>query len=674
MWAKDLASGNWLGSEVFYRAPLYQYLLGLWFTVLGDNLLLVRIVQAFMGAVSAGLVALLGWRVFGRRAGILAGLGWALWGPMIYYESELLDPVLAVPLNLLAIWLALGRQQKRSHSVGPWLGIGAIIGVSAVARPNILITAPVFLWIAWMASRPDGENSVPVTRRLPAIVALLIGILLPILPVTVRNYVVGHEPVLIAYQGGVNLYIGNNPDADGLTMQMPEVLLDATVGWDEFVGTTDSIARAESGLPLTPSEISGYWTAKALDYMRGNPLATVKRWLRKIYYLFNGFEAGDQTDLYDFTRFSKVLGLLIWSGPPYFPFGLVVPFGLIGIVWAWKRVPLSRPLAAFVMLYSISVVLFLVTARHRLPILPLMVIFAAAALALLIEMWQEKRGKQLAAAIGSVAILGILLNLPTVERMMDNPAFTLYQEALVYDRLGDYQKAAELYAKAVDEQPLFMAARRNLALALVHNKQYELAEKVAFSYLRANQHDAEAINNLGLAYLGLEDTNKAMGSFRIAMRENPKLGQPHLNMGNIALARGDAVEAVFAYRRAIEADSSFAAAYNALGVLFARGGLPDSAITTLRICTQKNPGYPNAWLNLGNVLVEMGQYPEAIRAMKKALELSPRQTAARYNLAVAHVKIGDLESAKEQLDILLEADPTHAEGRQLMETIQRSAN
>ena len=149
--------------------------------------------------------------------------------------------------------------------------------------------------------------------------ALLIGLLLPILPVTLRNYVVGHEPVLIAYQGGVNLYIGNNPDADGLTMQMPEIVLDPTVAWSEFVGTTDSIARAQSGLPLTTSEISGYWTDKALDYMRSNPGATLWRWVKKTYYMLNGFEAGDQTDIYDFTRYSSLLGILIWSGPLFFP-------------------------------------------------------------------------------------------------------------------------------------------------------------------------------------------------------------------------------------------------------------------------------------------------------------------------------------------------------------------
>jgi hypothetical protein len=28
-WARELAAGNWAGSEVFFRAPLYPYFLGI---------------------------------------------------------------------------------------------------------------------------------------------------------------------------------------------------------------------------------------------------------------------------------------------------------------------------------------------------------------------------------------------------------------------------------------------------------------------------------------------------------------------------------------------------------------------------------------------------------------------------------------------------------------------
>ncbi|NIN01520.1 MAG: hypothetical protein GTO24_26530, partial [candidate division Zixibacteria bacterium] len=42
-----------------------------------------------------------------------------------------------------------------------------------------------------------------------------------IAPVTLRNYFVGKDLVLIAWQGGLNFYLGNNPDATGYTPVSP---------------------------------------------------------------------------------------------------------------------------------------------------------------------------------------------------------------------------------------------------------------------------------------------------------------------------------------------------------------------------------------------------------------------------------------------------------------------
>jgi tetratricopeptide (TPR) repeat protein len=669
-WAQELARGHWLGTEAFYRAPLYPYLLGVWMSVFGDHLLPIRLIQAVIGALSAGLVSLLGWRLFGRRIALTAGFVWALWGPMIYYETELLIPVLIVPLNLLALWLAVGWQRDRNRRLWPWLLVGGILGISAIARPNILIAVPAFLWMAWLVSRTKGGETMTLGSRLKPLIAIVIGVIIPIVPVTVRNYAVSDDFVPIAYQGGINLYIGNNPEADGLTMMMPEVLLDPTVGWDEFVGTTDSIARTEAAADLSPSEISSHWTSKALGYMIKNPGATIGRWLKKIFYLFNGFEAGDQTDIYAFTRFSNVLHLLIHKRPFYIPFGLIAPFALVGMVFAWRWSERTRPLIVFVVLYSLSVILFLATARHRLPIMPLLVIFAAMALWLLVGAWRQRRDKIILPVILGLVGLGIVLNLHTVEDTMENPAFTEYQEALVYDRMGDFKKSVELYEKAVTTQPLFWAAWRNLARALVRTEQYEQAIQASFNYLRTHQDDAEAINNLGLAYLGQGDTAKALGSFRIAAGKNPKLAQPHLNLGDIALARGDGASAVGAYHRGIAADSSYGPIYNALGVLFARAKVFDSAVAVLRLCTQKNPDYPSAWANLGNVLFETDQPEEAVEAIRRAMELNPGVPTMRYNLAAAYVKLGNIDEAKHQLEILLQQVPNYAPAQELLKTLR----
>ena len=77
-WARRIAAGDWFGSEVFYQAPLYPYMLGVIYGVAGRHLLLVRIIQAVIGSASCALLALAAARLFtiparpetGRRAGI----------------------------------------------------------------------------------------------------------------------------------------------------------------------------------------------------------------------------------------------------------------------------------------------------------------------------------------------------------------------------------------------------------------------------------------------------------------------------------------------------------------------------------------------------------------------------------------------------------------------------
>ena len=45
-WAQRLAAGDWVGTDVFYQAPLYPYFLGVIYAIVGHDLLAVRVVQA----------------------------------------------------------------------------------------------------------------------------------------------------------------------------------------------------------------------------------------------------------------------------------------------------------------------------------------------------------------------------------------------------------------------------------------------------------------------------------------------------------------------------------------------------------------------------------------------------------------------------------------------------
>lgn len=669
LWAKQIAAGDWLGQDVFFRAPLYPYLLGIWIKLFGDGLWPIRLMQGFIGGLTAGLTFLIGQRAFGRKVGILSGIVIALYGTLIYYETELLIEVIAVPLGLWAVLLSMQESSRVTPRLCRWLGIGVVIGLFAIARPNILLVVPAFWWWAW--PRATDSPSPGLMGRIKAPLILTLGMFLPIIPVTVRNYVVAQDPVLISYQGGINLWLGNNPNADGVTMQMPEVQLDESIEWNEFVQTTDSIASVEAGHSLSASEVSSFWTRRALDWMIENPRATLRGWIRKAWYFCSGFEVSDQTDIYAFAQHSPLLSILISRPIVYLPFGLIAPFALLGLVLVWRRSGEVRPLVGFVVLYALTVVLFLATARHRLPVVPLLAVSAAAAaIQFGLFIGHKRYGSVVLPAVLLIGLL-LLLNQRHLERMLSNPAFLHYQTALAFERQSDFESAAMEYEKALTVEPNHLASRKNLAYALVRLGAYDSAVAMSFSYLRHRQEDAEAYNNIGLAYLGQGDTTRAEASFRTAIRNNPKLPHPYWNLAEVAWARKDGGAALIRYSEAIAADSTFASAYNGLAIVFASMGSYEEAERLLLTGLRHVPDHAILQANLGSVYLKLEKPAQALPYLERALHWQPHSVGVRINLALVHLSLRHVEPAVEQLRQILRIDPNNATATRLLEEIDR---
>ena len=119
LWAQRLAAGDWVGSEVFYQAPLYPYFLGVVYALFGRDLLIVRVVQALIGSASCVLLGLAGARLFSRHVGLAAGLALALWAPAIFFDAVLQKSVLDMFFMCLALWLIAGIGIRRP-GIGGW--------------------------------------------------------------------------------------------------------------------------------------------------------------------------------------------------------------------------------------------------------------------------------------------------------------------------------------------------------------------------------------------------------------------------------------------------------------------------------------------------------------------------------------------------------------------------
>ena len=149
------------------------------------------------------------------------------------------------------------------------------------------------------------------------------------LPVAARNYAVGGGFYLTTSQFGSNLFIGNNPLADGSYMS-----LRAGRGSPEFerLDATE-LAEQARGRALTPAEVSSYWTERTLAFIREQPAAWLGLLARKTRLLWSRTETIDTESQESHAEYSTPLELL----DPVWNFGVLLPLAVARRLGALAR-------------------------------------------------------------------------------------------------------------------------------------------------------------------------------------------------------------------------------------------------------------------------------------------------------------------------------------------------
>jgi tetratricopeptide (TPR) repeat protein len=390
-WATILLNSHGIGNgEVVAKAPLYPYFLAFhqWLVGAGPpGLFSAHLGQLVLGAFTCGLVYLLGRRAFGEPAGIAAGLLAALYSPGIFRDGQLLDTALATFLAtafLLALLAAVDRPTS-----GRWLGAGLLLGCLHLTRPNLLLFAPVLAvaTIVWFR-RTHGAS------RVATMVGLLaLGIVLPILPITGRNYLIRGYLMPVSDTGGINLYTGNNPDADGYSP------IPSGIAWER----TWYAAEEGSGSRIA-REGDAFWRSEAYRFWREQPGRALALLLKKVYLYWNAYEIPNNVS-YDWGRArASVLRVAPLT------FAVLGPLSLLGIVLGGWRSRRAWALTLFVASNVAAVVAFFVCGRYRMPVLPALCVFAAFALLELFRYAAKRTWARLALALAALVVFAVFVN------------------------------------------------------------------------------------------------------------------------------------------------------------------------------------------------------------------------------------------------------------------------
>lgn len=665
-WAKEIISGNFWGDEAYFRGPLYPYLLAFFLKLTGGSLFVARLFQALIGSGSAVLVYLLGNKVISKKAGIIAGLACAAYGTIIFYESMLLIPVLFIFLNLLAVYLLF--QYKGRFQPSKWLLAGFILGLAAIGRPNILLLLPLFMiWIYITLS--ELKN---IKKKLIITLIYLAGVLIPVFSVTLRNYVITGETILISSQGGINFYIGNNPETEGLTMLMPELDLNEALPWNEFTRATREAAEKEAGQTLSAAEESAFWTNKALKFIWNNPGKFIAVTFKKIVYVLVGFENSDQTDIYDSRRYSSLYSILVWKKIICFPFGFILPFCLVGMVHLWRRKNDLSLFYIFIIGYIPTIVLFLVTARHRLPVIPFMLLFAAAGAIALWNYYGRKDWRRLGKYGLLFLVVLIFSNRTYFDIGFENVFQTHMNLALTYERQGNPIKAEQEYRKALEEYPYSAMVLNNLGLLLHNQGRNDEAIATLRKAINADPKYARAYNNIGLVFESLGKYDEAEKLYWETLKIEPELHQAYINLGDIYAEKKEYSASQKAYFKAKEIAPDARVIYFKLGILYAKTNKYAKAEEMFLTGEKLGPLNAIDYFNWGNIYYSTRQPDQAMEMYRKAIRTDPTLAEGYYGLAVTfHSFNHPVDSVKVYLRKALLYKPGLTAARDLLESVEK---
>jgi tetratricopeptide (TPR) repeat protein len=604
--ALKLLKDGWLGEGIFFQAPLYPYFLALIYKVFGVSFLAVQIVQVFISLANIILIYFIGKNLFDEKTALLGAVLAVFYGPMAYYSGLLLKVTLSLFLGCLLLLILL--RATRLATWWSYLIAGMCLGINITLRGNYFLMFPAL--IAWIAFAAPSKGA-----KIWGVGLFVLGTILALSPVTIRNYYLEKDFVPTTYDAGPSFYIGNHARATGFQAHVDGVRANPIYEEQDF----RTVAEKSSGKKLKPSEVSAFWFRQSRDFIVQEPMMFIKLVLKKCFLIVNSQEIPDNYDYVFMKTLTPVLKIAI------IPFGFLMACSVFAVyLYRWNT-PAFWLVYIYSGIYAVSVIMFYVVSRFRLPVVPAMIPLAAF---FILEGWKKiltLQGQRQCAFVGCALIILSLVFWPV---KTGDPAASHMNIGFAYENRGLWQEAADHYKSAVNINPTF-----------------------------AQGHLRQAV-----AYRMMGKIDTAMSELQQALNIQPQLVDAHMELGlnyeNMKLWEHSA----FHYRAVVEISPGMALSHLRLGIAFRMMEKLDMALSELQMVVAIDPNLTEAYLEIGLVYMIKGMLDEAISAYEKGLSFRKHELPESHlNLGMAYFRKGLVEQAIKEHQIAIEIRPDFME-------------
>lgn len=586
-WAEGITKGQWEGMDKpYWQGPLYPYALAFLFSLFGKSILAIRFMQLILGLAIVAGVFFLTRILFDDLAALISAFFAAVFRTFIFMESAVLAETMLAFFNLISILAILYAWKKQRISW--WLIAGLLIGITAVGRGTALMIIPLVLfWLFFFGQRrtvaqteaaasrsnpsmkkQHSNPKAPMWKRIVPIAVFLLGAVIAIAPVTIRNKVVTKEFVLLSANAGLNLFIGNHKGANGTYDLVPGLDTQSDPRGEAY-------AKTQSRKEVSSNELSKFYTGKVKEFTLGHPKEFIKLLGKKLLLFMHAAEIPHDDDFEYFRRRSVIMRL------PLLSYGILFPLTIVGLLWSFKprkgikqkskgtdktvkkerdkankivkenanensrdNVKETAFVAAALAILVIFTVIFFVALRYRIPVIPLMIPFAAFTVA---ELWRYLRARNwgsLSQGLVLVIIPMAILYLPykpVRDLVLLSKLQSHNQTSLVLRELGKTPQAIKELQAAIKLAPDNSSIHLNLGNVLLDTGDRASAEKEYREAIRLNPSNINAHNNLGLVLEQQGDFEGAEKEYLQALAINPNHQLARQNLQKLRLRRAQQV-------------------------------------------------------------------------------------------------------------------------------------
>jgi len=341
--ANGIINNTW-PNKAFFRAPLYSYILAV-ILLIKDSILFIAVIQGLFAFLTLIITYRTSCLLFDRLSAIMTLVILMLYGGYFFWIVVPHSTVFETFLATFALYWCI--RLKKFPNVYNGILTGLTGSLLCLIRPNFIVIVPVMIIVLFL-EQYFKSNSKRKTLYINYSLCVLVFILL-MLPVLIWNNINSDKIILTPCTNGEDGYKNSN-------------------SYD--------------------SEVFGYIYAEK-ELMPVTSLNFWKHQIRKSLAFPKSFEYPQNVNYYLFKEYSWILPFLFVN------FGLVISVFLASLYYNINKLKNLWPVYWFVFSYALTLIIFHIIGRYRIPIVPAMAVLGGQWLRDIIGILWEKKFKLL---------------------------------------------------------------------------------------------------------------------------------------------------------------------------------------------------------------------------------------------------------------------------------------